>query len=360
MIVIEAEAATGKRRRRPQQRQRQPSMLVLLLQLLLVLFVSPSANTRRSTFFFVLKGCHGFSIVASSEPVSALLKKHADEIARLESVAKVDAEVGVGDLIDHSKVFYLRYCLDDSATTTTSAEEDNRQQSRDDELKASLAWRRGAGRRICDAARKAVLQATSEGEERWSNGAVLDAAPHASKIKPYLTPVQVLTTTLDSTGGDLIYCIRAGKIDDNQLLSTVTTDELVEFFLYVKEIHSLVANQRSLETDRLLRVVTANDLTNVPLVGGSAEFRQALSRSSKLASSLYPSNLSGPTLLLNLPKLLSALVKLFTPLFPPAVNARLKFANAPCLASVDTLLEISAGGPQRQAFVSEIEAILRQ
>lgn len=103
----------------------------------------------------------------------------------------------------------------------------------------------------------------------------------------------------------------------------VSTEEMVEFFLYATEINSLVANARSRRLNRLIKVITANDLSNINLVG-DATFRNALSAASKKATALYP-NLASQTLLLNLPKILSALVKLFKPLFPPAVQAKLKF-----------------------------------
>lgn len=72
-----------------------------------------------------------------------------------------------------------------------------------------------------------------------------------------------------------------------------------------------------MQTDRLIQVLTANDLTGIKLVGGSGDFRRALSASSKQATLIYPTSYTGPTLLVNLPPLLNALVKLFTPLFPP-------------------------------------------
>jgi hypothetical protein len=307
------------------------------------------------------RSCHGLALTTAREPVSALLKKHAAEIERMESLAAGAAAAGGGGGggagEEYSKVFYLRYCLDAEAAGGSPGDEDDR----DGKLKESLAWRRGAGRGLCEAARAAVARAAdgggAGGPGRWDNGPVLDAAPHASRIRPFLTPAQAVTTALDATG-DLLYCVRAGRIDDNRLLSEVSADDLVDFFLYVKEVHRLAADRRSLETDRLVRVVTANDLAGVPLVGGSAEFRKALGRSSKLAASLYPASLSGPTLLLNLPRLLGALVRLFTPLFPPAVNARLKFADCPSLSAVESLTEVSGGGPRREAFQAEIRAAL--
>lgn len=139
------------------------------------------------------------------------------------------------------------------------------------------------------------------------------------------------------------------------MASLDSVDSLVDFFLYCKEVNALVANDQSLDQNRLVTVITVNDLNGLQLIGGDATFRQALSAASKKANNLYPA-LAGPTLLLNLPFLLSALVKLFTPLFPPEVRARLKFERGP-LQDVKELLDISHGGKDRPAFMKELDAL---
>ena len=141
-------------------------------------------------------------------------------------------------------------------------------------------------------------------------------------------------------------------------MSEVSVDEMAEFFLYCKEVNSIVANMKSEKTDKLVTVLTANDLLGVKLIGGDATFRKALSQASTQANDLYP-NLPGPTFLLNLPKLLGALVKLFTPLFPKEVRARLKFAAGP-LKDVDDLVAISPGGDavSRNKFLTQIDDLL--
>ena len=271
------------------------------------------------------------------EPVSTLLQKHVSDIARLKE--ETQSIVGNIDQAPYNNdVFYLRYCVDDKGI---------------DELKTALAWREGEGKSICQAAVAAFESATA-GDSKWDNQPVRDAAPNASKINKYITPSTTLTTS--SSKGDLVYCIRAGLIDDKSLMSSLNSvDELVDFFLYCKEVNALVANDRSLENDKLLYVITVNDLNGLKLIGGDATFRQALSAASKKANNLYPA-LSGPTLLLNLPRLLSALVKLFTPLFPPEVNARLKFERGP-LKDVDELMDISYGGKDRDSFLKDLDTI---
>ena len=144
-------------------------------------------------------------------------------------------------------------------------------------------------------------------------------------------------------------------------MSEVSMDEMTDFFLYCKEINALVANMRSQPTqtaDQLITVLTANDLAGVKLIGGSATFRKALSAASTKANELYP-NLSGPTFLLNLPMLLGALVKLFTPLFPEEVRKRLKFEQGP-LKDVNELTEIGPNGVKasRDLFLKQIDGLL--
>lgn len=270
------------------------------------------------------------SLLATNQAGVDSLKEIARSISDDEAVAPAD------------DVFYLRYVLNDYA------DDDERAAA----LKSTLEWRAGEGNAIVAGAREAIRAATADG--KWDNGPVMSAAPHSAKVAEFLSSPQCITTTLPSTK-DLFYCVRAGKIDDNGLMSAVTIDEMVEFFLYCKEVNAAVADMRSVETDSLIMIITGNDLQGVPLVGGSADFRKALSASSKLATKYYPT-LNGRTLMLNLPKLLGALVKLFTPLFPKEVRKRLRFESGP-LKDVEDLMEISEGGKGRDEFVTQVTAL---
>ena len=73
------------------------------------------------------------------------------------------------------------------------------------------------------------------------------------------------------------------------------------------------------------------------------------------AGHLYPA-LGGPTLLLNLPKLLALLVKLLQPLFPKTVQKKIRFESGP-LADVADLRELR-DAPTRAKFLGEIDALL--
>lgn len=280
--------------------------------------------------------------------VQALLSANQDKIASLKSAAQsISSDAAV---VPTNDVFYLRYALDTSYADDVECTE---------ALKSNIQWRLTDGKDIVTNAHQAVQAASTTAEEKnnfkWDNQPVQQAAPHGDRILKYLTSVQCITTSHPTTH-DLIYCVRAGKIDDKALMSSVTVDEMVDFFLYLKEVNAAVADMRSLETDSLIKVVTCNDMMGLKLVGGSSDFRSALSVSSKKAAELYPS-LSGRTLLLNLPKLLSGIVKLFTPLFPKAVMERIRFERGP-LKDVEDLVQIAKSGHVRDEFVKQMDELV--
>ena len=187
----------------------------------------------------------------------------------------------------------------------------------------------------------------------WDNAPVLAGAPHSATIGNYITPKNCLTVGLPS--GDLCYIIKAGKIDDKALMAAASQEELVDFFIYAKEVNRIVADRRSAETGRLASIILANDLSKVDLLGDGS-FRKALSASSKRAASLFPS-LNGPTFILNLPFVANALVQLFKPLFPAKLQAKLKFEKGPLL-DVDDLTTLHGASGARQQFLASIEPLL--
>lgn len=287
------------------------------------------------TFLQHFEGAEAFGV---SEPVSALLKTYATDISSLKEEAKSIVGADAFDQVPYSNdVFYLRYCLEDKGV---------------EEMKKTLAWRQGEGKAMCDAATTAFQAATADGG--WNNKPIRDAAPNAEIVNEFINESTGFTTS--SSKGDILYCIRAGKIDDNALMSKISVEDLITFFLYSKEIVALAANDRSLKDDKMTYVLTVNDLSGLKLIGGDASFRSALGDSSKQANELYPA-LGGPTLLLNLPRLVSALVKLFTPLFPEKVRERIKFEQGP-LKKVEDLVNIAPGGKDRDSFLADIDKIV--
>ena len=117
----------------------------------------------------------------------------------------------------------------------------------------------------------------------------------------------------------------------------------------------IVANARSLKTDRLVSLISLNDLTGAKFLGSDARFRQALSATSAKTTALYP-GLAGPTLILNLPSVFGALVQLFAPLFPKEVRKKIMFAQGP-MRGVRSLRDLATPGAPREKFLDEIDAL---
>jgi len=219
-------------------------------------------------------------------------------------------------------------------------------------LRETLAWRAGAGKTIVESAKAAVAAAMEGGG--WNNEAVRAAAPHAAKINRFITEKNILTLSTDD--GDLLYVIRASLIDDKKMMKQVSVEELVEFLLYVKEVHSLVCDARSVRTGRLANVIFANDITGVRSAPDK-DFSKALTSSSESYEKLYPA-LAGPTMILNLPFILQAFVGLFKPLFPKSVQERLVFSSAPVLAKLKDLGPLTDAPASKKAFLAEVQKLL--
>merc|ERR1719230_487951 len=141
------------------------------------------------------------------------------------------------------------------------------------------------------------------------------------------------------------------------MMSKVSVKQVSDFFAYVKEVHSIVADARSERLGRVCEVIFANDISGIRSPP-NADFSKALSSSSKQYEGLYPS-LAGPTMILNLPFVLQAFVSLFKPLFPKTVQARLKFEKAPVLASLGELRPLINQPNKRKAFLAELQGLLR-
>jgi len=267
-----------------------------------------------------------------------LLSKHASTISKLKSSFPQD--------FDDIQLLRFAVAFDDDFDAAASA------------LKETDGWRKGEGKGIIEAATKAIEAARAGGG--WDNAEIFSGAPHSAAISPFISPSGSEFITLVSRSGQsgvpyLVKVIRAGSIDDKNLMAAVSTEQMVEFFMYATVVNSLVADSLTREGSGLVTIVTANDLGNVDLLG-DATFRKALSAASKKANALYP-GLGGPTILLNLPAFLGALVKVFKPLFPPAVQKKLKFEQGP-LKNVGDLRELGVVGDSRETFLKQIDAII--
>lgn len=219
-------------------------------------------------------------------------------------------------------------------------------------LMKAIEWRQTKGKAIVDSARAAVKKATANGG--WDNDPVRDAAPYADVINQFITPRAVVTTS--TTDGDLVYVIRASQIDDKAMMDKCTVEQVCDFFLYAKEVHNIVANERSAKTGRMCTVIFANDISGVRKAPDK-RFSQALTSSSDQYESLYPS-LAGPTMILNLPLILQAFVSLLKPLFPKSVQERLLFKRAPILASLKDLTPLGTDATLKSNFSKEVKGLM--
>lgn len=309
-------------------------MVIKVLAVASALFASPassfvSANgARKSTR---LGAGPGYKIGAKTEGVLINNRFVVDELKK-----------AVPDGVTMSEIDLLRFAL-------THPEDEK---MAEEALLSAIEWRRTAGKHIVDAAREAVAKATAGGG--WDNEPVRDAAPHADVINEFITPKAVITTSTED--GDLVYVIRASQIDDKALMDKATVEQVCDFFLYAKEVHNIIANQRSASTGRMCSVIFANDISGVRKAPDK-RFSKALTSSSDQYESLYPS-LAGPTMILNLPMILQAFVGLLKPLFPKSVQERLVFKRAPILASLKELTPLGTDPTMRLNFVREVKSLL--
>jgi hypothetical protein len=218
-------------------------------------------------------------------------------------------------------------------------------------LRETVEWRNGAGKSIVKSAAEAVAKATEGGG--WDNEPVRLGAPAATAINRYISPKNILTLSTDE--GDLVYVIRASAIDDKALMKSVSVSQMVDFFLYVKEVHSLIANARSEKSGRFCGVTFANDISGVRAIPDS-KFSEALTASSAQYEKLYPM-MAGPTMILNLPFILLAFIGLIKPLFPKSVQERLIFDSAPVLAKLTELTPLTTDMNSRKSFLAEVKKL---
>lgn len=248
---------------------------------------------------------------------------------------------GCAELLeDQDDEYLLRFAIEHKGDVTAAVKN----------FQEVVQWRKRKGKALVEAAAGAVKQALVGG--KWNNEPVIAAAPYCEVISKYLTASQIIVVPLRN--GDLCSCIRASAIDDKALMDAVPVDQLVEFFLYCREVNLLVADKRSKATGQLIRLLAANDLTGVSKFPDD-RFQKALTESSKLATTLYP-GLSGPTVILNLPGIVRLLVQFFTPLFPGAVQQRLKFAKGP-MAYLKDLSDVLRE-PTRSIFIDDLGVVL--
>jgi len=293
-------------------------------------FVGLNPSTSRAATHLNAGG-PGYAIGAKTEGV---LINNRYVVDSLKKIVPDDMEMSEVDLLR----FALAHPDDERAAEKT--------------LKGAIRWRQTKGKAIVDSAREAVAKATADGG--WDNVPVRNAAPHGNVINKFITPKAVITTSTED--GDLVYVIRASAIDDKAMMDVASVDQVCDFFLYAKEVHNIIANQRSARTGRMCSVLFANDISGVRKAPDK-RFSKALTSSSDQYESLYPS-LAGPTMILNLPLILQAFVGLLKPLFPKSVQERLVFKRAPVLGALKDITPLGTDPRLQNRFVREIKSLL--
>ena len=151
----------------------------------------------------------------SPASVPNMMQIHSSTISQL----KLDPRTAPKAEDTFNDMFYLRHILE---FDVGAEEEDEGALKLLGAVQKSLTWRRGEGRVICESAAKAIAEATANGG--WNNDPVSAAAPHSAKINQFISGKNIITTT--DRAGDLVYCIRAGAIDDEALMSAVSVEEV--------------------------------------------------------------------------------------------------------------------------------------
>ena len=276
--------------------------------------------------------------------LQTLLDLNQEKIESLKDIARsITCDEAV---VPSNDIFFLRYLLEETY-------EDEDEDERIEAFKSNIHWRNNEGKHIVSNAQSAIRAEPIDPICVW-NKSIQQGAPHADRILEYLTPEMIAITSVPSSG-DLVYCVRAGKIDSKALMSSVSIKEMHDFLLYTKEVNAQVADIRSAETGKLVKVIMGNDMSGAKLVGGtSADFQSALNSSLKQAKVLYPS-LIEQMLLLNLPHWLGASVKMVMPMFPPSVRGKVRCESGP-LKNV-CLTKIMEDGAERDEFINQMYAL---
>lgn len=90
-------------------------------------------------------------------------------------------------------------------------------------LEKAIEWRQTAGKRIVNAAREAVAEATANNGE-VDKDVLLRYAPHADIINKYITSKASITTSTEE--GDIVSVIRPSSIDDKKLMDNATPEQV--------------------------------------------------------------------------------------------------------------------------------------
>ena len=289
-------------------------MVALLILLILSTSNSLSTTLRPNSVRFMNSRQSLRPLFSSNQSLGQMVTSHSTNINKLQVVAPPPPP-STQTQIQFDDIFYMRFVH--QYTNNNNVFDLEKAQSA---ITATFEYR-AAQAPMLAVARKAVELAYQN--DVFNNDPILSMAPHSSIVTKFITPRNSIMARLPLPSNDLLYIVKAGNVDDKELMKSVSVDQLTEFYTYAKEVQFLLSDRCSRTSDTLQSVVTLNDLSGTNLLG-SSDFRNVLSKVSKQTSIYYPL-LSRATVLANLPRLLTALAKIFTPLFPPNIQRKLKF-----------------------------------
>lgn len=262
-----------------------------------------------------------------------LLRRHGAEIEEIRKRCR-----DLPPFFDEVKL--LRFALEHEGNPSLAARN----------VRQVNSWRNGKGAAIVAAAAKAVAEAQKGSS--WDNAKVMAAAPFSDRISQHLTPSMQLI--ISTSRGDLITCIQSAGLTSSSyaIMKSVNEEQMFEFYTYMWEVTSLVADERSRATGRLVRGFVANTLKGVSVMPDGGLLR-AITESAKLASSMYP-GFSGPSVLMNLPWGVDIVMGVLSSLFPKSVRGEVRLSQSN-VADVDDLQELLRE-PLKSRFLRVVEA----
>ena len=107
--------------------------------------------------------------------------------------------------------------------------------------------------------------------------------------------------------GSPLYIVRAGVSNTAALIESCKEEDIVRWMLWRRELGFQKCDRLTRETGKMHRMTVVNDLNHLSLLNGQDKrFRAVLSKTSKLSEVYYP-QLLGKAVLINLPRVFSAI-----------------------------------------------------
>ena len=107
-----------------------------------------------------------------------------------------------------------------------------------------------------------------------------------------------------------VFVVRAGRADTKEIMRQLSIDEVAETLLLQTEYMFMLADTKTRETGLLCKILSVVDLEGMSLFTYDSKFPKALGKSSHMSAVYYP-QLTGRTVIINLPSALKFLFMVF-------------------------------------------------